>query len=967
MRDHVKVANIGNIMKFESDTRSEVVAKNSTFGLSLFFGSQKSPVGYVNVNRILWHSLGARTNEQKQHRRIELERGTCHLVTVLKLQTMKTHRYNHGSSNKIFLTHVIMLLCLWEMASAATAKDPATQCGLSTPTMQSYYKDGNVTIGILAAVHLETIIPSTNLLLTEPPASRRCQNIYTEFYQCVLAMVFAISEINRSPELLADTTLGFQIYDSCSSELGAIGGTLQHLSGGKKTIPNYDCHLSPKLAGFLGDGLTVGALPMARILGVSRIPQISYGAGLPILSDKDQFPSFLRTVAGTSFQVEAILQILLHFRWAWIGILASNNDFGLQGSQMLKEEAVRNGICIEIFETLPTQASRAALARVIDIIQSSTAKVIVCYAFAVHMTPFLNEISRQRIAPKIWIGVTSWIPSPVFSQTGLWQILNGTLALTLERGEIPGFKEFLYSINPWVDSEDIFLKSFWEQVFSCKWPENFIEPNFGNMTYLKGLCTGREKLQLLDTSVFEVNYFLFPYNAYKATYALAQALHNLLHCKPQDGPFTNRSCADPKDFQPWQMLHYVKNVHMKISAGSEILFDSNGDTPPLYDVLYWHMTSSDSSSFVKVGTYNGQAPQGLKLVINKSAILWGGKHTQVPLSVCSESCSTGYRKSTITGRPKCCFTCLLCPDGSIANQTDSLECMNCPDDHWSSNEKDRCIRKKIDFLSYKEPLGLILAIISVFLFLNATVILCIFIKYQHTAVVRANNLNLSYILLVSLMLCFLCSLIFIGLPSRVTCMVRQVIFGISFSTAVSCVMAKTVTVVIAFRATKPNSNLRRWIGTRTSLSIVLTATFIELSLGVIWQWTWPSFPELNNSFNSWKIEAECNEGSIQMFYCMLAFMGFLACVSFGIAFLARNLPDTFNEAKFITFSMLVFVSVWLSFIPAYLSTKGKYLVATEIFAILSSGAGVLYCIFAPKIYIVFLKPEKNTKNLGHKH
>ncbi|XP_078518766.1 extracellular calcium-sensing receptor-like [Lissotriton helveticus] len=870
--------------------------------------------------------------------------------------------YQQVSSFKMFLTRVIMLLRLWEMGSSAAAKGRPTLCGLSTPTMESYYKDGDVAIGILAAVHLETIIPSTNFLFTEPPASRRCQKINTEYYQSVLAMVFAISQISRSPDLLPNTTLGFQIYDSCSSELGAIGATLQQLSGGKETIPNYDCHWSPKLTGFLGDGPTAPALAMARILGVSQIPQISYGAGLPILSDKAQFPSFLRTVPDSSSQVEATVQLLLHFGWTWIGILVSNNDFGLQGSQMLKEAAVRNGICIEIFVTLPTLASRASLAQVIDIIQASTAKVIVCYAFPVHMVPFLNEISRQKIAAKIWIGVTSWMPSPVFSQTDLWETLNGTLGLTLQRGEIPGFKEFLYSINPRIGSEDIFLKSFWEQVFSCKWTDTLKETIIGNITDLKGLCTGKEKLQLLDSSVFEVNYFLFPYYAYKATYALAQALHNLLHCKPQDGPFTNRSCADPKGFQPWQMLYYVKNVHVKSSAGSEKLFDSNGDTHSLIDVLHWHVTSSDTSNFVKVGTYNGQAPQGLKFIINESAILWGGRNTQVPVSVCSESCSTGYRKSIIKGRPKCCFSCVLCYDGSIANQTDSLECMMCPDDHWSSNEKDRCIPKKIDFLSYKEPLGVILAAISIFLCLNATFILCIFIRYQHTPVVRANNLHLSYILLVSLMLCFLCSLVFIGMPSRVTCMVRQVIFGISFSTAVSCVMAKTITVVIAFRATKPNSTLRRWIGNKTSFYIVLAATFIELTLGVIWQWTWPSFPELNNSVDTWKIEAECNEGSIQMFYCMLAFMGFLACVSFGIAFLARNLPDTFNEAKFITFSMLGFVSVWLSFIPAYLSTKGKYLVATEIFAILSSGAGVLYCIFAPKMYIIFLKPEMNSKD-----
>uniref|UniRef100_H3AW36 G-protein coupled receptors family 3 profile domain-containing protein n=1 Tax=Latimeria chalumnae TaxID=7897 RepID=H3AW36_LATCH len=826
-------------------------------------------------------------------------------------------------------------------------------CRLQSLNTNGYNREGDIIIGGVYPVHTYRIYPETPF--TEQPEPASCSSFNFRVYRWVQAMIFAIDEINQNPNLLPNITLGFEIYDSCNMIAKALEGSLWMVTGQEKPVPNYHCNVRSPLAAIIGVTGSRLSIPMATLLGVYKYPQVGYSATVPVLSDKRKFPSFFQTVPNDNFQSYGLVRLLMYFAWTWVGILAANDEYGLVGSQIIVEEMAKVGACVAFYETIPLHYSKEKIQHTIDVIKKSTVNVIIVFSGDDKWSPVITEIARQNITGKVWIASDGWATSPVVFTKENSKTLRGTLGFS----EISQLKGFLNGINPFKSVNDIFIREFWERAFDCNWPNQTTAGISSRKE--KKLCTGKEKLEDVSIEYSNVSHLRVTYNVYNAVYAISHALHDLQSCKPGGGPFSRGACAEILDFEPWQLLHYMKNVHFKNNAGDEVYFDANGDPPAVYDIVSWQLTPYSTLKYIKVGNIKFDAPKERDIKINQRAIEWNEGQTKVPRSVCSETCPLGYRKAAREGEPICCFDCIHCSEGEITNHTDSAQCNQCPDDHWSNEARDECIPKSIDFLSYEDPMGATLTSISIFATLITAATLYIFNKYQDTPIVKANNRELSYLLLLALMLCFLCSLIFIGYPTRVTCLLRQVAFGIVFTLSVSCVLAKTFMVIIAFSATNPNSDLRKWIGPKLPIAIVCVGTLLQVVICIVWLSSSPPFPEQDMKSQVGKIIIECNAGSDIAFWCMLGYMGLLALVCFTVAFFARKLPGSFNDAQFITFSMLVFVTVWLAFIPAYLSTKGKYMVVVEIFAILASSAGLLVCIFFPKCYIILLRPDMNTK------
>nr|XP_015216162.1 PREDICTED: extracellular calcium-sensing receptor-like [Lepisosteus oculatus] len=520
-------------------------------------------------------------------------------------------------------------------------------------------------------------------------------------------MIFAIEEINNRSDILPNISLGYKIYNACGSMNLVVRAALALMNEQEKGFhPDKTCNRKSTVAAIIGLSGSSQTIGLATTVGPFNMPVVSHFASCACLSNRKDFPSFFRTIPSDYYQSRALAKLVKHFGWTWVGAIRTDDDYGNNGMATFIQAAQQEGICIEYSEAIYRTDPREKFLKLVDIIKKSTSRLIIVFASYIDFEILVKELILQNVIGFQWVGSEAWITDSNLASRAGYKVLGGAIGFAIPNAEVPGLKEFILNARPSDTPGNTGLSEFWESIFNCTL-------NSQSDVSMKP-CTGMESLDEINNLYTDVSEVRISNNVYKAVYAIAHSLHNLMMCQIGQGPFDNRTCANKANIEPWQVLYYLKQVNFTTRNGKNIYFDENGDPVARYSIVNWQLNSEGITTFKIIGVYDASLPEGQQFLMNDVNVVWAGNQDKIPKSVCSESCLPGTRKAIEKGKPVCCFVCIPCAEGEFSNTTDSVDCVKCPSDYRSNEQRNDCLLKNIEFLSFQEFMGILLVTFSLF-------------------------------------------------------------------------------------------------------------------------------------------------------------------------------------------------------------------------------------------------------------
>ncbi|XP_037684567.1 taste receptor type 1 member 1 [Choloepus didactylus] len=751
-------------------------------------------------------------------------------------------------------------------------------------------------------------------------------------YHLFQAMRFGIEEINNSTSLLPGVALGYELYDVCS-ESANVYAALRLLS--RQGTHHIDIQedlsrSSPRVVAVIGPDNSNWATTTAILLSPFLVPMISYEASSTALSMKWQYPSFLRTIPSDRHQVEAMLLLLLRFGWVWISLVGSEGNYGQLGVQALEDQATERGICIAFKDIVPfsAQAGDEKMQNMMQNLARVRTTVVVVFSSRQSAKVFFESVVLANLTDKVWIASEEWaISSNVAKVPRIWGI-GTVLGVAIQQRLVVGLKEF----------EEAYVRAEKGAPRPC--------PS-GSWCSSNQFC--RECSAFTADTMPQLGTFSMSsaYNVYRAVYAVAHGLHQLLGC-------SSRACSLGPVY-PWQLLEQIRKVNFLLREDT-VTFDEEGDPLSSYDIIAWDW-SDPQCTFRVIGSSTWPP---VRLDINVTKIQWHTEDNQVPESVCSRDCLEGHAQ-VVLGFHHCCFECVPCEAGTFLNKSDPNTCQPCEKEEWAPEGSQTCFPRTVVVFTWHEPISWVLLAANTLLLLLLVGTAGLFAWHLDTPVVRSAGGRLCFLMLGSLAggSCGLYG--FFGEPTLSRCLLRQAPFALGFAIFLSCLTIRSFQLVFIFKfSARIPTFYHAWVQNHGASLFVVISSVAQLLICMTWLMVWTPRPTREYQRFPQLVVLECTEPSSPGFMLAFAYKGLLSVSAFTCSYLGKDLPANYNEAKCITFSLFFNFVSWIAFFTTVGVYEGKYLPAVNMLAQLSSLSGSFSGYFLPKCYVILWRPDLNS-------
>ncbi|XP_026857669.2 metabotropic glutamate receptor 7 isoform X3 [Electrophorus electricus] len=774
------------------------------------------------------------------------------------------------------------------------------------------------------------------------------------------AMLYALDQINSDDELLPNITLGARVLDTCSRDTYALEQSLTFVQALiQKDTSDVRCtngeppvFVKPeKVVGVIGASASSVSIMVANILRLFQIPQISYASTAPELSDDRRYDFFSRVVPPDSFQAQAMVDIVKAMGWNYVSTVASEGSYGEKGVEAfmhISREA--GGICIAQSLKIPHDRKQADFDKIIRLLlDTRQARAVIMFAYDEDIREILNASKRaDQVGHFLWIGSDSWGAknSPIH---GLEDAAIGAITILPKRATIAGFDAYFTSRTLENNRRNVWFAEYWEENFNCKLMSSSKKEDTSRK------CTGQERIGT-DSKYEQEGKVQFVIDA---VYAMAHALHSMQKdlCPEQSGVCPEMEVAGGK-----KLLKYIRNVNFNGSAGTSVTFNHNGDAPGRYDLFQYQMNNNSSPGYRVIGQWTET------LQLNVEDMQWPTGELDVPGSVCSLPCRTGQRKKTVKGMP-CCWHCEPC-DG-YQYQYDETTCKLCAYNMRPNGNRTGCQPIPIVKLEWHSPWAVIPVFLAMLGIIATIFVMATFVRYNDTPIVRASGRELSYVLLTGIFLCYIITFVMIAKPDVAVCSFRRIFLGLGMCISYAALLTKTNRIYRIFEEGKKSVTPPRLISPTSQLAI--TSSLISVQLLGVFIWFGVDPPNTIIDYDEQKTinpdkargVLKCDITDLQII-CSLGYSILLMVTCTVYAIKTRGVPENFNEAKPIGFTMYTTCIVWLAFIPIFFGTAQSaeklYIQTTTLTISMNLSASVaLGMLYMPKVYVIIFHPELNVQ------